>query len=350
MAHSSCMQGLWFIPSLIFGAVQGFTTGSWQMLTFAALSLGVWPLSRWLKSKRDFDSEGQVVFDGKDVWIGQNRLPRREVFWRRDWHEVVWRGLAESSAEHALPEQLAQARAQGFRGALEGTTWLGMDGESSFEFDLARSGPHLLVIGATGTGKSELLRLLVTGCLNQSEELQLTLIDFKGGATMARFASHPRVVALATDLALTDVVAIASTLESQLATRQQLLAEHGVSSIEDYLRAGRSLKRQVIVIDELGELLRQHPRLLQALEQIAARGRSLGMHLVLANQSMAGISRNLLVNLRARVAIGDMDPIDLSQLGFRNRYKPRRMAQSWRPAKMKTGDGFELDFAFPIGF
>lgn len=344
------MQGLWFIPSLIFGAVQGFTTGSWQMLMFAALSLGVWPLSRWLKGRRDFDLDGRVAFDGMDVWIGDNRLPRREVFWRRGWHDVVWRGLAESSAESALPDRLSQAKARGFRGALPGANWLGIDGDAAFEFDLAKSGPHLLVIGATGTGKSELLRLFVTGCLNQTEEIQLTLIDFKGGATMARFATHPRVMALATDLALTDVLAIAGTLESQLSKRQELLAEVAVSSIEEYWRIGRVLKRQVIVIDEMGELLRRHPRLLQALEQIAARGRSLGMHLVIANQSMAGISRNLLVNLRARVAIGDMDPIDLSQLGFRNRSKPRSLASNWRPAKLKTGDGFELDFAFPIGF
>lgn len=344
------MQGLWFVPSLIFGAVQGFTTGSWQMLAFAALSISVWPLGRWLKGKRDFDLDGQVIFDGIDVWIGEHRLPRREIFWRRNWHEVVWRGLVASSAEGALPDRLAEAKASGFCGAQPGANWLGIDGEAGFEFDLAKSGPHLLVIGATGTGKSELLRLFVTGCLNQREEMQLTLIDFKGGATMARFASHPRVVALATDLALTDVLAIANTLESQLAARSGLLAGVGAASIEEYWSAGRVLKRQVIVIDEMGELLRQHPRLLQALEQIAARGRSLGMHLVIANQSMAGISRGLLVNLRARVAIGDMDPIDLSQLGFRTRSKPLRLVSNWRPAKLKTGDGFELDFAFPIGF
>lgn len=320
------------------------------MLLFATVSLSVWPASRWLQRHRDFDLSGSVAFDGKDVWIGEHRLPRREVFWRRDWHNIVWSGLAAQAAEASLPQILAAAASRGFRGSTRDSNWIGVDGSQGFELDLAKAGPHLLIIGATGTGKSELLRLLVTGWLNQEIDLELTLIDFKGGATMARFAKHPRVVGLATDLELTDVLAISATLERQLVRRQELLAEVGLSSIEEYWRSGRRLKRHFIVVDELGELLRQHPRLAQALEQIAARGRSLGMHLVIANQSMSGVSRNLLVNLRARVAIGEMDPIDLSQLGFRSRGQPRTFSSKWRPARLRTGDGFELEFAFPIGF
>ena len=187
------MQGLWFIPSVIFGAVQGFTTGSWQMLLFALLSLAIWPASHWLKQHRDFDLSGSVSFDGKDVWLGEHRLPRREVFWRREWHQVVWEGLVQQAAKQNLPELLSAAKASGFRGSSSDSNWLGVDGGQSFEFDLTKSGPHLLIIGATGTGKSEILRLLVTGWTNQTSAVDLTLIDFKGGATLARFAKHPRV-------------------------------------------------------------------------------------------------------------------------------------------------------------
>jgi S-DNA-T family DNA segregation ATPase FtsK/SpoIIIE len=245
---------------------------------------------------------------------------------------------------------LAAATAAGFRGQANGSNWIGLDEGGHVDFDLAIAGPHLLIAGATGTGKSELLRLLVSGWLNQLEPIDLSLIDFKGGATMARFAKQPRVVGLATDLDATSALAIAQTLERQLTTRQQALAASEVSDIDALRNSGGRLNRQVIVIDELGELLRQHPRLVQVLEQIAARGRSLGMHLVVTNQSMAGISRNLLVNLRARVAIGDMDPIDASQLGFRTRIQPRKDPPNWRSARLKTGSGFELEFAFPIGF
>jgi len=344
------MQGLWFIPSLIFGAAQGFTTGSWQMFGFGILSLLIWPLSRWLKRTRDFATDGKVVFDGTDVWIGEHRLPRREIFWRKAWHQIVWDGLQLAANDDSRPRLLAEARRHRFVGQQTGSIWLGADRTGNFEFNLTSDGPHLLIIGATGTGKSELLRLLVTGFLNGIEEVELTLIDFKGGATMAQFARHPRVIGLATDLITTHAVAIAVTLEKQLIARQIELANAHSSSIEDFLAQGGSMRRQIIVIDELGELLRQHPRLAQVLEQVASRGRSLGMHLVLSNQSMAGISRTLLVNLRAKVAIGEMDPIDLVQLGFKSRISNLETEPDWRAAKMKTGSGAELAFCFPIGF
>jgi len=155
---------------------------------------------------------------------------------------------------------------------------------------------------------------------------------------------------LATDLQSTGALKIAETFESQLAERQKLLATLRCSAIEEFWNRGGAMKRQIIVIDELGELLRQHPRLAQALEQVAARGRSLGMHLVVTNQSMSGIARGLLVNLRARVAIGDMDPIDFSQLGFRGRIQPKKSLADWRWARLRNASGFEVEFEFPIGF
>lgn len=344
------MQGLWFLPSVIFGAFQGFTSGNWQMMAFALLSLGMWPLALWLRSHRDFSMDGLVAFDGKDVWIGDHRLPKPEFLWRKAWHQVVWDALSTQSASLSLPDLLTAARAGGFVGRSRGSTWIGVQENQNIEFNLAEEGPHLLVIGATGTGKSELLRLLISGWLNLSEPVELTLIDFKGGATMARFANHPSVVGLATDLQTTDAMAIAKNLEQQLISRQQSLAEVAAENIESFRRQGNDLRRRIVVIDELGELIRQHPKLGLVLEQIAARGRSLGVHLVVSNQSLAGVSRGLLVNLRARVAIGDMDPIDLNQLGFRNRVNQSTVVPNWRPAKFRSGTGGERDFVFPIGF
>lgn len=319
-------------------------------MAFALLSLGVWPLSVWIRKHRDFALDGPVHFDGKDVWIGAHRLPRQEMLWRKSWHQVVWDGLVLQTAQRTLPDLLNSVRGKGFVGSRRDSNWIGLDGGQAVEFNLAEDGPHLLIVGATGTGKSELLRLLISGWLNQITPIELTLIDFKGGATMTRFAQHARVVALATDLKATDALSIASSLEQQLIARQAALAEAGAQNIEDFWRHGRELRRRFVVIDELGELLRQHPRLAQVLEQIAARGRSLGIHLVVSNQSLAGVGRGLLVNLRARVAIGEMDPIDLSQLGFRSRQNPQSVAPSWQSAKIRGASGGELSFTFPIGF
>ncbi|MCX8528546.1 MAG: FtsK/SpoIIIE domain-containing protein [Rhodoluna sp.] len=344
------MQGLWFLPSLIFGAVQGFTTGSWQMLVFAAVSLSIWPLGKWIKNHRDFQLAGLAHFDGKDVWIGDHRLPRREIFWRKSWHSYLWEAFAANRSREAFPKVLETVRARGFTGEEPKSIWLGISNSAELSFKIEAEGPHLLIVGATGTGKSEMLRMMVAGWLNQIEQTELALIDFKGGATLARFARHPRVVALATDLNATNALKIAETFEAELMRRQKVLAEAQASSIEDFLEGGGRLCRLVIVIDELGELLRQHPKLSSVLEQVAARGRSLGLHLVATNQSMSGVSRGLLVNLRARIAIGDMDPIDFSQLGFRGRFQPRQSQPNWRQARLKNASGSEVEFEFPIGF
>jgi S-DNA-T family DNA segregation ATPase FtsK/SpoIIIE len=344
------MQGLWFLPSVIFGAFQGFTSGNWQMMAFASMSLAVWPLTVWLRKHREFPLDGAVNFDGKDVWIGDHRLPRQEILWRRAWHQVIWDGLELQANQISMPDRLQAARARGFTAGNHDLSWIGLSDGQDCDFDLPQDGPHLLVVGATGTGKSELLRLLISGWLNREPPFELSLIDFKGGATMARFAQHPQVVALATDLETTSALSIAHSLEQQLIERQLSLGLVGAQNIEEFWKHGRPLSRRVVVIDELGELLRQHPRLSQVLEQVAARGRSLGIHLVVSNQSLVGVSRALLVNLRARIAIGEMDPVDLSQLGFRSRGNAAPVSLGWRSAKFRKGSGEETDFTFPIGF
>lgn len=320
------------------------------MLVFAAVSLSIWPLGKWVKNHRDFQLAGPAHFDGKDVWIGDHRLPRREIFWRKSWHSYLWEAFAANRSREELPKVLETVRARGFTGEEPKSIWLGMSNSAELSFKIEAEGPHLLIVGATGTGKSEMLRMMVAGWLNQIEQTELALIDFKGGATLARFARHPRVVALATDLNATNALKIAETFEAELMLRQKVLAEAQASSIEDFLEGGGRLCRRVIVIDELGELLRQHPKLSSVLEQVAARGRSLGLHLVATNQSMSGVSRGLLVNLRARIAIGDMDPIDFSQLGFRGRFQPRQSQSNWRQARLKNASGSEVEFEFPIGF
>lgn len=320
------------------------------MLLFATISLSIWPLGKWIKNHRDFQLTGPARFDGKDVWIGDHRLPRREIFWRKSWHSYLWEGFATHRSREDLPKLLEAVRARGFAGENSKSVWLGISDSAELSFEIESEGPHLLIVGSTGTGKSEMLRMIVAGWLNRVDQIEMALIDFKGGATLARFAGHPRVIALATDLHATNALKIAETFESELMRRQQVLANAQASSIEDFQGRGGRLCRQVIVIDELGELLRQHPRLSNALEQIAARGRSLGLHLVATNQSMSGFSRGLLVNLRARIAIGEMDPIDFSQLGFRGRFQAKQSPPNWRQARLKNASGLEVEFEFPVGF
>jgi S-DNA-T family DNA segregation ATPase FtsK/SpoIIIE len=182
-------------------------------------------------------------------------------------------------------------------------------------------GPHGLVVGATGSGKSEFLRTLVTGLTMQHspEVLSFVLVDFKGGATFAGVTELPHVAGLITNLAddLALVDRMRAALHGEQQRRQNLLRDAGnVDSLRDYqLRQaaggtdihGRLLEPLpylLIVVDEFGELLSQRPDFIELFVQIGRVGRSLGMHLLLATQRLEeGRLRGLESHLSYRICL-----------------------------------------------
>lgn len=171
-------------------------------------------------------------------------------------------------------------------------------------------GPHGLIIGATGSGKSELLRTLVTGLAltHTPEELHLVLIDFKGGATFAGLADLPHTSALITNLVddLTLVDRMHDALGGELVRRQHLLREAGnVASVRDLPSApDAGLPTLLVVVDEFTELLAARPDLAELFATIGRLGRSLGVHLLLASQRLdEGRLRGLESHLGFRIAL-----------------------------------------------
>ncbi|MGI5230636.1 type VII secretion protein EccCa [Actinoallomurus sp. CA-142502] len=182
-------------------------------------------------------------------------------------------------------------------------------------------GPHGLVVGATGSGKSELLRTLVTGLsmTHSPEHLGFVLVDFKGGATFAGLTGLPHVAGLITnladDLSLVERVRVALMGEQQ--RRQRLLRQAGnIDSIRDYqLKQADGgtdvdgaplppLPYLMIVVDEFGELLSQRSDFIDLFVQIGRVGRSLGMHLLLATQRLEeGRLRGLESHLSYRICL-----------------------------------------------
>lgn len=182
-------------------------------------------------------------------------------------------------------------------------------------------GPHGLVVGATGSGKSELLRTLVTGLsmVHSPDHLAFVLVDFKGGATFAGVTELPHVSGLITnladDLALVDRMRAALTGEQQ--RRQRMLREAGdIDSVREYQlkqAAGGTdihgnplepLPYLTIVVDEFGELLSQRQDFIELFVQIGRVGRSLGMHLLLATQRLEeGRLRGLESHLSYRICL-----------------------------------------------
>lgn len=175
------------------------------------------------------------------------------------------------------------------------------------------TGPHGLCVGATGSGKSELLRTIALGMMarNSPAVLNLLLIDFKGGATFLDLASAPHVAAVITNLAdeAPLVVRMRDALAGEMNRRQQLLRAAGnvisVAAYEQSRGAGSEpLPTLFIIVDEFSELLSQHPDFADTFVAIGRLGRSLGMHLLLASQRLEeGRLRGLDAHLSYRMCL-----------------------------------------------
>ncbi|MEU7871201.1 type VII secretion protein EccCa [Dactylosporangium sp. NPDC049140] len=176
-------------------------------------------------------------------------------------------------------------------------------------------GPHGLLIGATGSGKSELLRTMVLGlaATHSSETLNFVLIDYKGGATFARMDRLPHVAAfisnLRSELLLVDRMTDAIT--GEVIRRQEVLRRSGdYDSVRDYERARAGgaplapLPSLMVVVDEFSELLEAKPEFIDLFVQIGRVGRSLGIHLLLASQRLEeGRLRGLDTHLSYRIGL-----------------------------------------------
>ncbi|MFD5713763.1 type VII secretion protein EccCa [Streptomyces pharetrae] len=176
-------------------------------------------------------------------------------------------------------------------------------------------GPHGLCVGATGSGKSELLRTLVLGLAvtHSSETLNFVLADFKGGATFAGMSQMPHVAAVITNLAddLTLVDRMGDSIRGELNRRQEMLRDAGnyanIHAYEKARQAGAALQpipSLVLVIDEFSELLTAKPDFIEMFVQIGRIGRSLGVHLLLASQRLEeGRLRGLETYLSYRIGL-----------------------------------------------
>jgi S-DNA-T family DNA segregation ATPase FtsK/SpoIIIE len=169
------------------------------------------------------------------------------------------------------------------------------------ELDLKESaqggmGPHGILIGATGSGKSELLRTLVCGlaATHSSEILNLVLVDFKGGATFMGMERLPHTSAVITNLAdeLPLVDRMQDALQGEMTRRQELLRASGYASLFEYEKARGAGAQLVpfpvllVIVDEFSELLSSKAEFMDLFVSIGRLGRSLGVHLLLASQRL----------------------------------------------------------------
>ncbi|WP_103663195.1 FtsK/SpoIIIE domain-containing protein [Microbacterium sp. CJ77] len=187
---------------------------------------------------------------------------------------------------------------------------LGRAGDGDVLVDLVRDGPHAVVTGITGSGKSELLTTWITAlCAAYStREVSFLLADFKGGMTFDALADLPHVTGVITDLDGGSAERAIASLRAELRRREHELALRGARDITD---PRVDLPRLVIVVDEFAALLAERDGLHRIFADVAARGRALGLHLILGSQRVSGAMADaLLANCPLRVALRSADAAD----------------------------------------
>jgi DNA segregation ATPase FtsK/SpoIIIE, S-DNA-T family len=220
-----------------------------------------------------------------------------------------------------------------------GRSTLAVIGESydgPFGIDVRKDGPHGLIAGTTGSGKSELLQTIVASLAvaNRPDEMTFVLVDYKGGSAFKDCVQLPHTVGMVTDLDTHQVERALVSLSAELTRREHILAAVGAKDIEDYQLLldrerrtsqlepssrggpegrppGLTLPRLLIVIDEFASMVRDLPDFVTGLVNIAQRGRSLGIHLILATQRPSGVvSADIRANTNLRIALRVTDPAE----------------------------------------
>ena len=332
------MAAIWMLPSLVLGLYLGFSTGMWQL---ALMSFGSALIAVVVSRVRRPGASETATTASPFTSVGQRIFYLDKPLTRWRWmlspklRAAASSLVAERQREQNLQLVLPRLLGSGIRASMPGELCavFGEAQGAALEVDLALA-PHLFVVGPTGSGKSQLLRILAKSLTNRylPSELQLMLVDFKGGGLLDGLGIEPWQVASLSDLD-GDRQAFWAELHTLLQQRE---------------RDPTILKpRVVIIVDELAEVLRDQAACV-ALTSVAARGRSLGVHLVLANQGLSGVPRDLLLNLRLRVALAGVDQVELVQLGG----KATPLTSGQHPlitARIIQHQEPDRDFSFAVG-
>lgn len=192
---------------------------------------------------------------------------------------------------------------------------IGLSAAGVHHLDLRVHGPHGLVAGTTGAGKSELLQSIVAAlaATHSPTRLNFVLIDYKGGAAFKDCVDLPHTVGFFTDLDAHLALRALTSLNAELKKREHVLAEFGAKDLIELeeINPDKAPANLLIVFDEFAFLKRTVPEFVSGVIDIAQRGRSLGVHLLLATQRPAGVvDENIRANTNLRIALRVADERD----------------------------------------
>ncbi|MGJ9405566.1 FtsK/SpoIIIE domain-containing protein [Nesterenkonia aurantiaca] len=218
---------------------------------------------------------------------------------RRTLHDHLRLGLpriAGAAAETEVPTQCTAALPEPLMAGsahLRLETLLGRGAAGEELLDLVEDGPHILLAGTTGAGKSELLKSMLLGWASRYDpsELNFLLFDFKGGSSFQHLARLEHTLSLVTDLTQEQADRALEGVRSELARRERMFLESGATDYADFrrFRPDRPLARILVVFDEFRIFTQELPAAMDELLRLATLGRSLGLHLILTTQRPQGV-------------------------------------------------------------
>lgn len=302
MLQSVPMSLLFLVPSVGYGLYLFIAQGNPILLIMSAVMFLVY--SQTMKY-RDIPKDALVIFLADRVYLGDRRLPLLAILWPAKIRNQIF----EAAFRKDPRELLADLRTDHHGVSLAG---------KGLSLEPSDKSPHGIIIGPTGCGKTQLMRAVVN-----SFQGEIWAVDFKGGSgfrdfqNLSKLASEP------------DAQKLALEIKELIDHRQRRVFSEPL----------------LLVVDELGEVMR-HRELAQAIELVAAKGRSLGVFLLCANQTLSQVPRTIWVNCAIRVAIR-ADPVDAAQLGLKSATE-LDLPNDLRMAAIDIS-GFKTQFYFQIG-
>ena len=276
--------------------------------------------------------------------IPASRTPVSLAWWKMLGRDALSGSIPEHVDFDELPFEVSD-HDDGLR------TPIGKDTSGIVSIDLVKDGPHALIAGTTGSGKSEALRTWLLGLCARypPSRLRLVLVDYKGGSALTPLTALPHTETVLTDLNLGHSSRALRGLASCIATREAQFAQYAVKDLsqwrERFLQecAPPPPPRILIVIDEFQVLADLHPETLETFSRLAAQGRSLGLHLIYATQHPgASINAHMRANTELRIALRSISDSDsLSVIGSAEAARLPRI-----PGRALLGSGKPVQFAY----
>ena len=296
------------LPTMIYGLFLGISQGMWHLTIIGGLTLVVWII---IKSKKAPQENQELEIGLAGVAVGGRKISSLSIFWPTWLNLKLLRLLENPPAAFYLERFLDNPE----------TLKAGIDYEGK---PVVLKPLHTLVIGPTGSGKTEFMRNLIESWPNR-----VVAIDFKGGLGFSKAFGIERLVTNHSE----DLDEFLDYVSSELENREINLA------------SGQKLKPMIFLIDEFASVVKQSTKAAQVVEQVVSKGRALELHLFASSQTLSGVSRTVLANSLQRIGIGQIDQVDAMQMGLSKHTRPS-FGPGWSSAQLAENN---LYFSFPLG-